>query len=106
MANGIFFFKAAMLFYLVGILSDKLCAIDANWRVFHTNDKVSMFYKPESVKGKGIKNIKGFGHGDLYVVINVDIPSSLSSDEKKHFQQISKLRNDEERLEKVLKNMV
>lgn len=57
------------------------------------------------LKGKGIKNIKGFGHGDLYVVINVDIPSSLSSDEKKHFQQISKLRNDEERLEKVLKNM-
>ena len=57
------------------------------------------------LKGKGIKNIKGFGHGDLYVVINVDIPSSLSSDEKKHVQQISKLRNDEQRLEKVLKNM-
>ncbi len=58
------------------------------------------------LKGKGVKNLKGFGHGDLYVVINVDIPSSLSTDEKKHFQQISKLRNDEERLVKTLNDMI
>ena len=57
------------------------------------------------LKGKGIKNIKGFGHGDMYVVINVDVPTNLSKDEKEHFQKISQLRNDEDRLIKTLNNM-
>ena len=58
------------------------------------------------LKGKGIKNLKGFGHGDMYVIVNVDVPTSLSADEKKHVQQISELRNDEDRLHDALKNMV
>ena len=57
------------------------------------------------LKGKGVKSLKGFGHGDLYVVVNVDIPSSLSKDEKQFFEKISSIRNDEDRLANVLKNM-
>ena len=57
------------------------------------------------LKGKGIKSIKGFGHGDLFVVVNVDIPTSLSSEEKTHFQQISALRNDESRLKKSIDSL-
>ncbi len=57
------------------------------------------------LKGKGIKNIKGFGSGDLYVVINVDIPTNLTREEKDCFQKISKIRNDEERLSSVLESL-
>lgn len=58
------------------------------------------------LKGKGIKNIKGFGHGDMYVVVNVDIPTNLSKDEKECFEKISKIRNDEKRLESILDSLV
>jgi len=58
------------------------------------------------LKGKGVKNIKGFGSGDLYVVVNVDIPTNLSKDEKECFEKISKLRNDEKRLASVLESLV
>ena len=58
------------------------------------------------LKGKGVKNLKGFGHGDLYVVINVDVPTNLSKDEKECFQKISKIRNDEKRLSNALDALV
>lgn len=58
------------------------------------------------LKGKGIKNIKGFGHGDMYVIVNVDIPRSLSKDEKECFEKISKIRGDEKRLASVLDALV
>ena len=58
------------------------------------------------LKGKGIKNIKGFGHGDMYVVINVDIPTNLSKDEKACFEKISQLRDDEKRLASVLEALI
>ena len=58
------------------------------------------------LKGKGIKNIKGFGHGDLYVIVNVDIPTSLTKDEKECFEKISKLRGDEKRLASALESLV
>lgn len=57
------------------------------------------------LKGKGIKNIKGFGQGDLYVVINVDIPSSLSKEERAYFENIASLRNDKDRLSESINSM-
>ncbi|MGA0242219.1 MAG: DnaJ C-terminal domain-containing protein [Candidatus Marinamargulisbacteria bacterium] len=50
------------------------------------------------LKGKGIKNIKGFGQGDLFVVIKVDIPTRITSDERDHFKAIATSRNDHDRL--------
>ena len=58
------------------------------------------------LKGKGIKNIKGFGQGDLYVIVNVDIPTNLSKEEKDCFEKISNLRDDEKRLANVLDALV
>ena len=57
------------------------------------------------LKGKGIKNIKGFGQGDMYVIVNVDIPSTLTKEEKECVEKISIIRNDENRLVNSLKNM-
>ena len=58
------------------------------------------------LKGKGIKNIKGYGHGDLYVIVHVDIPTNLSKEETACFKQISDIRNDAQRLESTLANLV
>tara|TARA_A100001015_G_scaffold307812_1_gene404342 strand:- start:14330 stop:14743 length:414 start_codon:yes stop_codon:yes gene_type:complete len=33
-------------------------ALNANWKSFHANEKVSMFYNPKSVKGKGVKTVE------------------------------------------------
>ena len=57
------------------------------------------------LKSKGIKNIKGFGQGDLYVVVNVEIPTTISRDEKDYFQKISKIRNDNDRLSNTLNTL-
>ena len=57
------------------------------------------------LKGKGMKNVKGFGHGDMFVIVNVDIPSTLTKEEKACVEKISTIRNDEDRLVNALKSM-
>ena len=32
------------------------------------------------LKGKGVKNVQGYGHGDLHVRINVEVPTHLTAD--------------------------
>jgi molecular chaperone DnaJ len=34
------------------------------------------------LRGKGVKNVKGYGWGDLHVRVNVEVPTSLNSDQK------------------------
>lgn len=58
------------------------------------------------LKGKGLKSLKGFGHGHLYVVVRVEIPMGLSSEEKQHVKAIASLRHDEDRLEKALNELI
>jgi molecular chaperone DnaJ len=43
------------------------------------------------LKGKGVKNIQGFGHGDLHVRINVEIPTHLNSAQKAKLQEFAEL---------------
>jgi molecular chaperone DnaJ len=43
------------------------------------------------LKGKGVKNIQGFGHGDLLVRITVEIPSHLNSAQKAKLQEFAEL---------------
>lgn len=48
------------------------------------------------LKGKGIKNLQGYGHGDLHVRINVEVPSHLTAAQKAKLQEFSDLCNGHE----------
>jgi molecular chaperone DnaJ len=43
------------------------------------------------LKGKGIKNIQGFGSGDLHVRINVEVPTHLNHAQKAKLQEFAEL---------------
>lgn len=44
------------------------------------------------IKGKGMPNLRG-GFGDHYVRVRLDMPKTLSSEEKKLYEQLNALRN-------------
>ena len=48
------------------------------------------------LKGKGVKNLQGYGHGDLHVCINVEVPTQLSSAQKIKLQEFADLCNGNE----------
>ena len=41
------------------------------------------------MKGKGVKNIKGYGKGDQYVTIKVVTPKNLTAEQRDLLQQLS-----------------
>jgi molecular chaperone DnaJ len=48
------------------------------------------------LKGKGIKNVQGYGFGDLHVRINVEVPSQLSGAQKAKLEEFAALCNGKE----------
>ena len=48
------------------------------------------------LKGKGVKNIQGYGHGDLHVRITVEVPSQLSSAQRVKLEEFAALCNGKE----------
>ncbi len=48
------------------------------------------------LKGKGVKNVQGYGHGDLHVRINVEVPTHLSAAQKTKLQEFAGLCNGKE----------
>lgn len=48
------------------------------------------------LKGKGVKNVQGYGHGDLHVRINVEVPTHLNSAQKTKLQEFAALCNGKE----------
>jgi len=48
------------------------------------------------LKGKGVKNIQGYGSGDLHVRIHVEVPTHLSAAQKAKLQEFSELCNGKE----------
>jgi len=48
------------------------------------------------VKSKGIKNVQGYGTGDLHVRINVEVPSHLSAAQKAKLQEFAGLCSGKE----------
>jgi molecular chaperone DnaJ len=48
------------------------------------------------LKGKGVKNVQGYGHGDLHVRINVEVPTHLSSAQKAKLQEFAELCSGQE----------
>ena len=43
------------------------------------------------LKGKGVKNVQGYGHGDLHVRIQVEVPTHLSAAQKSKLQEFAEL---------------
>jgi molecular chaperone DnaJ len=43
------------------------------------------------VKGKGVKNLQGYGHGDLHVRVQVEVPSRLSHEQRAKLQEFAAL---------------
>jgi molecular chaperone DnaJ len=41
------------------------------------------------VKGKGVKNLQGYGHGDLRVRVQVEVPTRLTSEQKAKLQEFA-----------------
>src|ERR1041385_1475263 len=48
------------------------------------------------LKGKGVKNVQGYGHGDLHVRINVEVPTHLTPAQKAKLQEFAELCNGKE----------
>src|SRR5207253_6960794 len=48
------------------------------------------------LKGKGVKNIQGYGSGDLHVRINVEVPTHLSAAQKAKLQEFAELCSGKE----------
>lgn len=48
------------------------------------------------LKGKGVKNIQGYGFGDLHVRIHVEVPTHLSSAQKAKLQEFADLCGEKE----------
>lgn len=48
------------------------------------------------LKGQGVKNIQGYGHGDLHVRINVEVPTSLTAIQKDKLREFAELCNGKE----------
>ena len=48
------------------------------------------------LKSKGIKNVQGYGRGDLHIRINVEVPTHLSPAQKTKLQEFADLGNGKE----------
>ncbi len=48
------------------------------------------------LKGQGVKNVQGYGHGDLHVRINVEVPTHLNSEQRAKLQEFAQLCNGKE----------
>jgi molecular chaperone DnaJ len=43
------------------------------------------------VKGKGVKNLQGYGHGDLHVRVQVEVPTRLNDEQKTKLREFAAL---------------
>ena len=48
------------------------------------------------LKGKGVKNVQGYGHGDLHVRVLVEVPTHLSSAQRAKLEEFAALCNGKE----------
>jgi molecular chaperone DnaJ len=48
------------------------------------------------VRGKGVKNLQGYGHGDLLVRIQVEVPTRLNNEQKEKLQEFATLCDGKE----------
>jgi molecular chaperone DnaJ len=48
------------------------------------------------LKGRGLKNIQGYGQGDLHVRVNVEVPTHLTSEQRRKLEEFAALCNGKE----------
>jgi molecular chaperone DnaJ len=48
------------------------------------------------LKGKGIQNVQGYGHGDLHVRVNIEVPTHLNAAQKAKLQEFAQICNGKE----------
>jgi molecular chaperone DnaJ len=48
------------------------------------------------MKGKGVKNLQGYGHGDLHVRVQVEVPTRLNHEQKAKLQEFAALCDGKE----------
>jgi molecular chaperone DnaJ len=48
------------------------------------------------VKGKGVKNLHGYGHGDLHMRVQVEVPAHLNGEQKAKLQEFAALCDGKE----------
>ena len=48
------------------------------------------------LKGRGVKNLQGYGQGDLHVRVQVEIPAHLNSEQKHKLQEFAALCDGKE----------
>ncbi len=58
------------------------------------NDKMRL-------KGKGVEDPNSYGKGDMYVILDIKIPSRLTKEQKKLYEELSKLDNDDSFFKKI-----
>ncbi len=47
------------------------------------------------LKGKGIKNVRGYGYGDLHVEVSVEVPTRLNAEQTAKLREFGELCNDD-----------
>ena len=47
------------------------------------------------LKGQGMPNLRGGAAGDLYVKINIEVPKSLTDEQRKKLEEFAKLCGDD-----------
>jgi len=48
------------------------------------------------IKGKGVKNLQGYGHGDLHVRVQVEVPTRLNHEQKAKLNEFAALCDGKE----------
>jgi molecular chaperone DnaJ len=48
------------------------------------------------LRGKGIRNVQGYGHGDLHVRVNVEVPTRLNQPQRAKLKEFAELCNGKE----------
>ena len=46
------------------------------------------------LRGKGVKNVQGYGHGDLHVRVIVEVPTRLNAGQKAKLTEFGELCDD------------
>jgi molecular chaperone DnaJ len=47
------------------------------------------------LKGKGVKNVQGYGHGDLLVRVQVEVPTHMNANQRAKLEEFAKSCNEE-----------
>jgi molecular chaperone DnaJ len=68
---------------------------------FHGSEKIKIHPESQSgkiirIKGKGFKNVSGWGKGDFLVILNVITPTRLTRREKELFRELRKIEKQKE----------